>query len=91
MAFTVRRKVVFFCLLLAIVRRAAGQGFIGNALPCQDPSEDPDSSNPRDNLSCPRLDGELQCYSRDELCNGIILCAGGADEGVDLISLECGK
>ena len=94
MAFTVRRKVVLFCLLLAVVRRAAGQGLIGVDLPCQDPSEDPDSSNPLDNLSCPRLDDELQCYSVNELCDGVILCQGGSDEGGEeggIASLECGK
>ena len=55
MAFTVHCKVVLFCLQLAVVRCAAGQGLIGNALPCQDPSEYPDPSNPRDNLFCPLL------------------------------------
>ena len=91
MTFAVRRKVVLFCLLLAVVRRASGQGLIGIALPCQDPNVDPDQDNPRDNFSCPRFDGMLQCYSFDELCDGDAFCASGSDEGMDLIALECSR
>lgn len=54
------------------------EGGIGFALPCGE-----------DNLSCPRLDDALQCYTQAELCNGVQDCAGGSDEGMNLISLEC--
>ena len=91
MAFAVRRNVVLFCLLLAVVRRASGQGLIGIELPCQDPNIDPDPDNFRDNFSCPRLDEALQCYSFDELCDDIALCEGGSDEGMDLVALECSR
>lgn len=54
------------------------EGGIGFARPCGE-----------DNLSCPRLDEALQCYTQAELCNGIQDCDGGSDEGQDLVSLEC--
>ena len=83
-------RLVVFSLLLAVAQRAAGQDLlIGNLRPCQDPASDPDSINPTDNLSCPRLDSALQCYRQDQLCDGTEQCVGGADEGVDLIALAC--
>ena len=92
MVFAMRRKVVLVCLLLAVVQRTVGQSLIiGNDLPCEQPGEDPDPNNDRDNLSCPRLDGVLQCYSRDMLCDGVQFCQGGSDEGTNLNALECGK
>ena len=44
-----------------------------------------------DNLSCPRLDGVLQCYRQSEFCNGPFtpFCTGGSDEGTNLVSLDC--
>ena len=42
-----------------------------------------------DNLSCPRDDGTLQCYSRSQLCNGNQDCVGGSDEGLNLNALDC--
>ena len=54
------------------------EGGIGFALPCGE-----------DNLSCPRLDNALQCYTQAQLCNRIQDCAGGSDEGMNLISLAC--
>ena len=92
MAFAMRRKVVLVCLLLAVVQRTVGQSFsIGNDLPCED-RDDPDPNNDRDNLSCPLLDpNELQCYSRDMLCDGNEDCDGGSDEGTNLVALECSK
>ena len=88
-----RRKVVLVCLLLAVVQRTVGQSFSsGNALPCEQPGEDPDPNHDRDNLSCPLLDpNDLKCYSRDMLCDGNEDCDGGSDEGVNLVALECGK
>ena len=87
-----RRKVVLFCLLLAVIQRTIGQGLIGVALPCEAPGEDPDPNDPENNFSCPIQDQTiLECYSRAELCNGNPFCMGGSDEGTDLVSLECGK
>ena len=87
-----RRKVVLFCLLLAVVQRALGQGIIGSTLPCEAPGEDPDPNNPEDNLSCPFQDQSImRCYSRTELCNGAQFCAGSTDEGVNIVSLNCSK
>ena len=87
------RKLVLLSLLLAVVQRAAGQDLlIGNLRPCEvDPAADPDSNNPTDNLSCPRLDDALQCYSQGQLCNGTEDCMGGSDEGENLVALDCGK
>ena len=94
------RKLVLLSLLLAVVQRAACQDLlIGNLRPCQDPAADPDPNNPADNLSCPRLDGVLQCYPQSELCNSppgprnvsFEVCLGGSDEGADLVALDCGK
>ena len=90
-----RPKVVLVYLLLAVVQRTVGQNiFIGNDLPCElsaeDEGEDPDPNNDRDNLSCPRSDNVLQCYSRGMLCDGNQDCTGGSDEGVNT-ALECGK
>ena len=85
-------KLVVVCLFLAVAHRVAGQDLrLGNLRPCQDPGADPDASNPEDNLSCPRLDQVLQCYSEAQLCNGVEDCDGGSDEGADLVALECGK
>ena len=101
MAFAMRRKVVLICLLLAVVQRTVGQSLtIGNDLPCEEPGEDPDPNHDRDNLSCPLLDpNELQCYSRDMLCDGNEDCCVmatktamcGSDEGTNLVALECSK
>lgn len=90
MAWVVARKVTLLCLLLAVVRRAAGQGTIGGSLPCEGPGQNPDPNNDADNLSCPNTDQTiLQCYSEAELCNGIPFCNGGSDEGTDLVALDC--
>ena len=95
-----RRNVVLVFLLLAVVQRTVSQGSgegsgqsfsNGNDLPCEQPGEDPDPNNDRDNLSCPVLDDELQCYSRGMLCDGNQDCTGGSDEGVNIEALECGK
>ena len=51
---------------------------IGSRLPCGD-----------DNLSCPRLDGVLECYNRSMLCDDEVFCMGGSDEGQDLVALNC--
>ena len=92
MVFAMRRKVVLVCLLLAVVQRTVGQSLtIGNDLPCEQSGVDPDANNDRDNLSCPRVDDVLQCYSRDMLCDGTEFCQGGSDEGENLNALECGK
>ena len=59
---------------------------IGNSLPCEE-----------DNFSCPRIGNlsiiPLQCYTQEELCNGVDLCEGGSDEGNNetIVSLECKK
>ena len=46
-----------------------------------------------DNLSCPRIGNlsqiPLQCFTRQELCNGIDFCSSGTDEGTDIASLKC--
>ena len=90
MAWVVARKVTLLCLLLAVVRRTAGQGTIGGSLPCEAAGQDPDANNDADNLSCPNLDPNvLQCYSEAELCNGNNFCNGGSDEGTNLVALEC--
>lgn len=85
------RELVLFCLLLAIAGHAAGQDLLfGNLRPCQDPPADPDPNNPSDNLSCPRLDNILQCFSEAQFCNGVEDCTGGTDEGLNLVALDCG-
>ena len=87
-----RRKILLFCLLLAVAQRVAGQGQIGRAFPCQALGEDPDPSFAEDNLSCPNVNADiLQCYSRDELCNNVPFCDGSSDEGDNIVALECGK
>jgi len=85
------RKLVVLSLLLAVVQRVAGQDLlIGNSRPCEDVvGADPDPNNPTDNLSCPRLDTELQCYPEAQLCDGVEQCAGGSDEGTNLVALTC--
>ncbi len=40
-----------------------------------------------DNLSCPLR--ELGCISREELCNNIIVCPDGEDEGGQVGGLDC--
>jgi len=87
------RKLVVLSLLLAVVQRAAGQDLlIGSLRPCEvDSATDPDPNNPTDNLSCPRLDDDLQCYSQAQLCNNQTDCMGGSDEGENLVALDCGK
>ena len=83
------RKIVLLCLLLAIARGVAGQGAIGAVFPCEEPGEDPDVTNPVDNLSCPIVTGDLVCYSTSQLCDGVNFCAGGSDEGNNLVALDC--
>ncbi len=36
---------------------------------------------PDDNLSCERNSTIIECFSRNELCNGISFCADRSDEG----------
>ena len=92
MALTLRRKLTLLALLLAVVRRAAGQGAVGVSFPCEAPGEDPDPQFPTDNLSCPIANQAfLECYSRAQLCDGVNDCSGGSDEGATLVSLECSK
>ncbi len=45
---------------------------------------------PPDNLSCPRdlLTDPLECYQTAELCNGIVFCDDGSDEG-GVAALDC--
>ena len=90
--YAVARKVTLLCLLLAVVRRTAGQGIIGGSLPCEGPGQNPDPNNDADNLSCPNTDQTiLQCYSEAELCNDNTMpfCDGGSDEGTNLVALDC--
>ena len=90
MAFSMRRKVVLFCLLLAMAQRTVGQSIsIGFSLPCEGAGGDPDPLNPGDNLSCSISDqGQLQCYSMGQLCDGTLDCIDGSDEDAPL---DCGK
>ena len=75
---------VAVAMLLLLLGAVGGQDPIGSELPCGE-----------DNFSCPRIGNlsqiPLQCYSRQELCNGIEFCDGGSDEGRDdtINSLEC--
>lgn len=87
-AFAMRRQLVLFLLLLAVAQRALGQGVIGSETPCdQDPND-----GVTENLSCPSLDPTvLQCYPPAQLCDGTRLCAGGSDEGANIVSLVCGE
>ena len=70
-------------IFLALATRSAGQAPIATDDICLR------EQNVPDNLSCPRLDGQLQCYSRNELCNQVQFCADGSDEGNSLRALDC--
>ena len=78
------RLLVGLALLLVGWEAVRGQGAIGSELPCGE-----------DNLSCPRIGNlsqiPLQCYTREELCNGTAFCEDGSDEGrnTTIVSLEC--
>ena len=85
----VRGQLVMLLLLLAVARRVAGQGIIGALFPCEEPGEDPDDTNPVDNFSCPIVTGALVCYNTSQLCDDVDFCAGGSDEGNNLVALEC--
>ena len=83
MAFTLhRRKVAMLYLLLAMFLFSAGQNItIGNLKPCGD-----------DNLSCPNVNSSiLECYTSDQICDGVRDCTGGSDESDGIVSLQCSK
>ena len=90
-ASAMRRQLVLFCLLLAVVQRALGQGIIGRELPCEAADQNPDP-NAIDNFSCPNPDPTiLECYAASQLCDGISDCSGGSDEGTNTVSLVCSE
>lgn len=71
--------------LLAWATKSAGQSPIATDDTCLREQAIPD------NLSCPRVDGQLQCFSRNELCNQEPFCDSGVDEGTAalLSALNC--
>ena len=84
------RKFLLIFILSLIARRGSGQGIIGATFPCEDLIPNPNPNDNTDNLSCPNTDQSvLVCYPRSELCNDVQFCAGGSDEGRDLVALDC--
>ena len=67
--------IIVTVLLLNLINYVFGQGAIGNQDTCLDEQSVPD------NLSCPRIDGVLQCIPRSILCDNTEQCPSGADEG----------
>ena len=69
-------------LVLLILQRVNSQNNVtGTALPCGDP-----------NLSCINPfdpDNPADCLTTDQLCDGVLDCSGGLDEGNDFASLDC--
>ena len=70
-------KITF--LLLNLITYAFGQGAIGNQDTCME------QQGVSDNLSCPRTDGQLQCFNRTNLCDGMAFCDDQSDEGISTI------
>ena len=85
------RKLLLFSVLSVVGRRTFAQdAIIGNSRPCEQLGSDHNSSNPTDNLSCPNINPNiLECYRRDQLCNGLDDCTGGSDESTNLVALQC--
>ena len=73
-----KRISFLYLLLAALALPSLGQAPIGDQTPCGE-----------DNLSCPRIDDDLQCYNKTMLCDGTQFCSGGSDEGANLVSLDC--
>ena len=64
--------------LWSITSQPPLEGGIGFELPCGE-----------DNLSCPHTGNvSVQCYTREELCDGVEFCGAVSDEGKNT-SLEC--
>ena len=77
-----------FVLVIMTLRGCCHGQFIDPATTA-DPCANDANPTTFDNLSCPRLDGVLQCYPRSELCDTNSFCTGGSDEGTGLVSLDC--
>ena len=77
-----RVKSLVGLVVCVLLEWEAVSGQIGQERPCGE-----------DNFSCPRIGNlsqiPLQCFTRQELCNGMDFCISGTDEGADIASLKC--
>ena len=78
---------VLAVLVLAIVASVQAQDLtIANDDPC---AARLGQDSPSDNLSCEFSTGDLECYPRSQLCNGVSFCLTGSDEGDNIAALDC--